>query len=110
MRTTLVFALVLALSTAAGTSRAEAAQSALSVIVKDEAGGAVPGASVLVIGSGGLEQQTVSGPDGRFTLTMPPTGDLTLIVRAGGFAEWTRSVPASRDVEVVLAIASLFET
>ena len=104
MRTALVFALFVALSAAA------AAQSALSGIVKDEAGGAVPGASVLVIGSSGVEQQTVSGPDGRFTLTMPPTGDLMLIVRAGGFAEWSQSVPASREVEVVLSIASLFET
>jgi outer membrane receptor protein involved in Fe transport len=105
MRTALVFALLLALSTAA-----VSAQSAVSGIVKDEAGGAVSGASVRVIGSGGLEQRTVSGPDGRFTLTMPPTGDLTLIVRAGGFAEWSQSVPANRDVEVVLSIANLFET
>ena len=80
-----------------------AAQSAVSGIVRDESGGAVSGASVvLVIGSSGLEQQTVSGPDGRFTLAMPPTGDLTLIVRAGGFAEWTQSVPANREIEVVL--------
>jgi outer membrane receptor protein involved in Fe transport len=105
MRTALVFALVLALCPAAAV-----AQSDLSGIVKDAAGGAVSGASVLVVGSSGVEQQTVSGPDGRFTLTMPPAGDLTLVVRAGGFAEWSQSVPASREVEVVLAIASLFET
>jgi outer membrane receptor protein involved in Fe transport len=106
MRTALVFALFLALSTPAGL----AAQAAVSGIVKDEAGGAVSGAVVLVIGSSGLAQQTVSGPDGRFTLAMPPTGDLTLIVRAGGFAEWTQSVPANREIDVVLHIASLFET
>ena len=105
MRTALVFALFLALSTPA-----LAAQAAVSGIVKDEAGGAVSGAAVLVIGSSGLEQQTVSGPDGRFTLAMPPTGDLTLVVRAGGFAEWTQSVPANREIDVVLHIASLFET
>src|SRR6185436_2585805 len=115
MRTALVFALFLALSTAAGLGaeapRAEAAaQAAISGIVKDAAGGAVSGAVVLVIGSGGLEQQTVSGPDGRFTLTMPPTGDLTLVVRAGGFAEWKQPVPANREIDVVLSIASLFET
>ena len=106
MRTTLAFVLVLALCTSAGLG----AQSAVSGIVKDAAGGAVSGASVLVVGSGGLEQQTVTGPDGRFTLTTPPTGDLTLIVRAGGFAEWSQSVPANREVDVVLSIASLFET
>ena len=104
MRTALVLALSLAVSTAA------AAQNGLSGIIKDEAGGAVPGAAVVVVGTNGPEQKTVSGPDGRFALTMPPTGDLTLIVRAGGFAEWSQAVPASREVEVVLAIANLFET
>jgi outer membrane receptor protein involved in Fe transport len=113
MRTALVFALFLALSPPASGSEAlsaGAAQAAVSGIVKDEAGGAVSGALVLVIGSSGLEQQTVSGPDGRFTLAMPPTGDLTLTVRAGGFAEWTQPVPASGEINVVLTIASLFET
>ena len=100
----LALALSLALATAAG------AQSAVSGIVKDEAGGVVSGASVIVIGTSGLQQQTVSGPDGRFALAMPPSGDLTMIVRAGGFAEWSQSVPASRDVEVTLALAGLFET
>jgi Outer membrane receptor for ferrienterochelin and colicins len=106
MRTTLAFVLVLVLCTAAGLG----AQSAVSGIVKDPNGGAVSGASVMVVGSGGLEQQTVTGLDGRFTLTTPPSGDLTLIVRAGGFAEWSQSVPANREVDVVLSIASLFET
>jgi len=92
MRTALVFALFLSLATPA-----LGAQAAVSGIVKDEAGGAVSGAVVQVTGSSGLAQQTVSGPDGRFTLAMPPTGDLTLIVRAGGFAEWTQSVPANRN-------------
>ncbi|HKH72238.1 MAG TPA: TonB-dependent receptor [Vicinamibacterales bacterium] len=124
MRTALVFVLVLGVSTAAraGVDRTSedpalgaeapnaAAQVTLSGIIKDEAGGAVSGATVLVVGSSGSEQQTVSGPDGRFTLTMPPTGDLTLVVRAGGFAEWTQSVPANREIDVVLHIASLFET
>jgi outer membrane receptor protein involved in Fe transport len=113
MRTALVFALFLAASPPASGSEAPsaaAAQAAVSGIVKDEAGGAVSGALVLVIGSSGLEQQTVSGPDGRFTLAMPPTGDLTLTVRAGGFAEWTQPVPANGEINVVLSIASLFET
>ena len=101
MRTTLAFVLVLALCTAVGLG----AQSAVSGIVKDPNGGAVSGASVMVVGSGGLEQQTVTGLDGRFTLTTPPSGDLTLIVRAGGFAEWSQSVPANREVDVVLSIA-----
>jgi outer membrane receptor protein involved in Fe transport len=111
----LALALSLALATAAGASGAEApgaeaAQSAVSGIVKDAAGGVVSGASVIVIGTSGLAQQTVSGPDGRFSIAAPPAGDLTVIVRAGGFAEWSQSVPATRDVEVTLALAGLFET
>jgi outer membrane receptor protein involved in Fe transport len=84
--------------------------SAVSGIVKDDSGAVVSGASIIVIGSSGLEQQAVSGPDGRFAIAAAPTGDLTMIVRAGGFAEWSQSVPANRDVEVVLAVAGLFET
>jgi iron complex outermembrane recepter protein len=127
MRTALFFALSLALASAAGASGAEspganaaalgaearsakAAQSAVSGIVRDNSGAVVSGASVIVIGTSGPQQQTVSAPDGRFTIAMAPAGDLTVIVRAGGFAEWSQSVPASREVEVVLAVAGLFET
>ena len=115
MRTALFLVLSLALATAAGASgaeasSAEAAQSAVSGIVRDNSGAVVSGASVIVTGTSGPEQQTMSGQDGRFAIAMAPAGDLTLVVRAGGFAEWSQSVPASRDVEVVLAVAGLFET
>ena len=104
MRTALVLVFSLALATAA------AAQSSVSGIVRDEANGAVSGASVSVLGSNGLEQQTVTGPDGRFTLADVPGGNLTMVVRAGGFAEWSGSVTPSNEVNVVLKIATLFET
>jgi outer membrane receptor protein involved in Fe transport len=104
MRTALVLAFSLALATGA------AAQSTVSGIVRDEANGVVSGASVSVLGTNGLEQQTVTGPDGRFTLTEVPSGNLTMIVRAGGFAEWAEPVTPSNEVNVVLKIATLFET
>ncbi len=104
MRTALVLAFSLALATAA------AAQTAVSGVVRDEANAIVSGASVSVVGTNGLEQQTVTGPDGRFTLTGVPSGDLTMIVRAGGFAEWSEPVTSSKEVNVVLKIATLFET
>jgi outer membrane receptor protein involved in Fe transport len=107
----LALGLSLALSTAAAAqSGVSGSVSAVSGIVKDNSGAVVSGASIIVIGSSGLEQQTVSGPDGRFTIATAPAGDLTMIVRAGGFAEWSQSVPSSREVEVVLAVAGLFET
>ena len=83
-----------------------AAQSTVSGIVRDEANGVVSGASVSVLGTNGLEQQTVTGPeDGRFTLTEVPSGNLTMIVRAGGF-EWAEPVAPSNEVNVVLKIAT----
>jgi outer membrane receptor protein involved in Fe transport len=107
----LALGLSLSLSTAAGAqSGVSGAVSPVSGIVKDDSGAVVSGASIIVIGSSGLEQQTVSGPDGRFTIASAPGGDLTMIVRAGGFAEWSQSVPANREVDVVLAVAGLFET
>jgi len=104
MRIALVLAVFLALATVA------AAQSTVSGTVRDEAGGVVSGASVSVLGASGVAQQTVSGPDGRFRLSGVTGSDLTMIVRAGGFAEWTQSVPTSGEVTVELAIAGLFET
>src|SRR5262245_10691104 len=104
MRTALV--LVFSLALAAGA----AAQSAVSGIVRDEAGGAVSGASVSVLGTSGPEQQTVTGPDGRFSFNSVPSGGLKMVVRAGGFAEFSESITPSSEVNVVLKIATLFET
>lgn len=104
MRTALVLIFSLALATGA------AAQSAVSGIVRDEAGGAVSGASVTVKGANGPEQQAVTGPDGKFSLMGLAGDNLTMVVRAGGFAEWSGPVTPSNEVSIVLKIASLFET
>ncbi|PYR24599.1 MAG: hypothetical protein DMF92_22300, partial [Acidobacteria bacterium] len=61
------------------------AQASITGVVKDTSGGAVAGASVVVRAESG-DQQTVTGPDGRFSLDKLPSGAATLIVRAGGFA------------------------
>jgi outer membrane receptor protein involved in Fe transport len=103
MRTVLVFVFALLLASAA------AAQSTLTGVVRDEAGGAVSGASVIVLGSDGVERQTVTGPDGRFTLTGVNGSNVMMIVRAGGFAEWSESVTPGES-SVVLKLAGLFET
>ena len=82
---------------------------AVTGTVKDATGGIVSGASIVVRTDSGTDQQTVSGPDGRFSVEVPD-GQATLVVRAGGFAEAQQPLPRSGDIEVVLKPASLNET
>jgi outer membrane receptor protein involved in Fe transport len=88
------------------------AASPLSGVVHDSSGGVVSGAAVIVRAGSGPELRVTTGPDGRFTVDAPETGSLTVIVRAGGFAEKTEQVPAAHigDLDLVLAPATLFET
>ncbi len=83
------------------------ANASVNGIVRDSTGGAIPGAAVIVRDVSGAEQQTVTGPDGRFNFDVVP--DLgTVIVRAGGFAE--QRLPLSGgSMEIVLTPATLFE-
>ena len=99
-----LFTLLLSLSIPA----AATGQSVLSGIVKDESGAVVSGASVVVRSTSGVERQTVTGPEGRFMVEASGPG--TLIVRAGGFAEWQQSVSGTGEVEVVLKAPTLFES
>jgi outer membrane receptor protein involved in Fe transport len=102
MTRALFFFLLVGLASLAG------AQSAVTGVVKDETGAVVSGATVLVRGGSGPDRQTMTGPDGRFTLPVP-SGPATLVVRSGGFAEFTQAL-SSTEVEVVLQPAGLFES
>jgi outer membrane receptor protein involved in Fe transport len=95
----LAFLLVFALSASA--------QTPVSGVVKDSSGGVVAGAAVIARVPSGSEQQTVTGPDGRFSFRSVPSG-ATIVVRASGFAE--KSQPASASLDVELAPATLFES
>ena len=87
---------------------AASAQTGVSGVVTDSSGGVVSGAAVVARGPNGAEQQTVTGPDGRFSLGSVPAG-ATIIVRASGFAE--KSQPANGGtLDVELAPATLFES
>ena len=55
-------------------------------IVEDQTGSTMPGASISMHGSSGIDEVTVSGSDGRFVLEKTPDGQATLVVRALGFA------------------------
>ena len=88
---------------------AAAAQAPLSGVVKDESGGVVAGATVLVRNASGIEHQTVTGPEGRFTLRNAASGDGEIVIRAVGFAEWKRPVQ-SGELEIVLQAATLSDS
>src|SRR5262245_1012524 len=82
----------------------------ISGVVKDASGAVVPGASIVARTSEG-ERVAVSGADGRFTVESAAAGNVTLVVRAPGFAE-KQQVVASADsasVTVVLEPASFRE-
>jgi iron complex outermembrane receptor protein len=85
----------------------------ISGSVHDSTGGAIAGASVTVRAASGDERQTTSDPSGRFSVAQPaggPGGNVTLIVRATGFAEWRKSLAqgtAAGSVEVVLQPARM---
>jgi outer membrane receptor protein involved in Fe transport len=86
------------------------AGSPVSGVVKDTSGAVVPGATVIVRPAGGSEQRTVTGPDGGFSVESSG-GDVTVIVRAGGFAEKTERVSnTAQALEIVLSPATLAET
>ena len=79
--------------------------------VRDSAGGVVSGAAIIVRVSG-RDQQTLTGPDGRFTANVPAAADAAIIVRAAGFAEVRQTIApgAGRlNVEIVVAPAAVME-
>jgi outer membrane receptor protein involved in Fe transport len=86
------------------------AQSAVTGVVRDESGGVIAGAAIILRSAGAPEQHAVTGSDGRFELRRGVPGGSTLVVRAGGFAEKSQPVPATGIVEVVLQPATLFES
>jgi outer membrane receptor protein involved in Fe transport len=92
---------------------ASLAPAAVSGVVRDASGGAVPGAAVIVRPASGAERETFTGPDGRFTIETSDTESITVVVRAGGFAEKTVRVSQAdraRDLDIVVAPAALLET
>ena len=103
--TSFICALLLSLQTAGGAP--------VTGSVRDGSGDVVPGAMVVVRAASGAEEQTTTGPDGRFTLRQPPGSEFVVLVRAPGFAEHRQTVVPGdpvRSVDVVLAPAGLTET
>jgi outer membrane receptor protein involved in Fe transport len=87
--------------------------SSVSGTVRDNSGGVVQGAVVTVRQPGAPDRQLITDPDGRFTVEVPEGTELTIIVRAGGFAETVTHVTASEssgDLNLVVVPASVLET
>jgi len=90
-----------------------AVAASVSGVVHDSVGGVVAGAAVIVRPASGPERQTVTGGDGRFTIDAPDGSDVTIVVRAGGFAEKTvrvSSADRAREIDIVVAPATILET
>ena len=104
-------ALALLLSLLTPQSSAPANSTAVTGTVRDGAGLVIPGASIIVR-EGSREQQAITGPDGRFTVPSPEPGALVVIVRAPGFAEIRRTVPAGAprtNLDLVVEPAAITE-
>jgi len=117
MLPTLVLSYILALSPTVALSPAPDAQAASATTVtgtvQDPDGAVVAGAVVILRSPSGAELQTVSGPDGHFSVTMPGSGALSLIVRTRGFADAQQTVAAGgphQDLVVKLTPASVTDS
>lgn len=97
----MLLALLLAVSMAA---------QAVTGVVKDANGGAIPGAVVAVRTPSGAEEKTTTGPDGRFSVDVPDGTSATLVVRATGFAEKQQPLNGAAELDIVLSPASVFES
>ena len=93
----------------AATRPADAAS--VTGVVRDIAGGIVPGAAI-IIRAPWREQQTITGADGRFTASAPASSEIILIVRAAGFGEVRQTIApgATRSgLEIVVRPATVME-
>jgi iron complex outermembrane receptor protein len=91
-----------------------AATGPVTGVVRDASGQVIAGAAVVVRSAAGVEQQTVTGPDGRFSVALPAAtpGEVTVVVRAPGFAETRQTIrpgAADRNVDILLQPAGLSE-
>jgi outer membrane receptor protein involved in Fe transport len=109
--TSLFLALPLMVSTSLAAAPAAVQQPApaasVAGVVRDGAGGAVAGATV-VVRTAGQEIRAVTGPDGRFVVARPGGADVEIVVSAPGFANSRVSVAAAEagtGLSIVLAPA-----
>ena len=107
--------------TAAATARAadpprvqgRSADAPVAGVVKDADGAVIPGATVILRAASVPDRQTLTGPDGQFSVTAPIGREVTLIVRLTGFAEKRTVIAASaprQNLNIQLSPAPRFES
>src|SRR6187401_2393678 len=82
---------------------------AVTGTVQDPDGAVVAGAVVILRSPSGAEVQSVSGPDGRFSITVAGSGDVVVYVRTRGFADAQQTIAAGaprQDLVIKLVPAS----
>jgi TonB-linked SusC/RagA family outer membrane protein len=104
LRLSLAVVLVAGLCAVSGTARAQATRTVTGIVVDNEGGAGIVGASVQVKDTAAVTTQTVAG--GSFTLTKVPAGDTTLQVAAEGFLPLDVPVKAGRGNTVVAVYLS----
>jgi hypothetical protein len=82
--------------------------------VRDNAGSVIPGATARLVGSSGVVATAVSGPDGRYEMTVP-AGVYTLRVELTGFSpqifeNWRVASGTSVQQDVTMEMGGLSET
>jgi outer membrane receptor protein involved in Fe transport len=93
-----VLAVVPLFNTSPGGTRPQnatgAAQAAgISGTVHDPEGAVVAGATVIARTPAGAEERTLTGPDGKFAISLPPPFELTVL--AGGFAQKKQQIASA---------------
>jgi outer membrane cobalamin receptor len=98
-------------SVAVAQTAAPADSGVVTGIVRDSSGSVVVGATIIVRAEPRIEVRSVSGPDGRFSVSAP-AGAITVVVRADRFAEATQPLAAGAtrtDLAITLAPATIAE-
>jgi outer membrane receptor protein involved in Fe transport len=101
------------LNAAQQANTAAAVDAAVITGVVRDANGVVPNATVVVRSTAGGERRTVTGADGRFSITAPSTGPVVLIVQASGFGETRQTLAANanrQNLEIKVAPSAVRES
>jgi outer membrane receptor protein involved in Fe transport len=101
--------LLVAILAALSSLFAQAPSRVLHGTVRDQTGAVVPGARIVVKGSG-YQQSATSGANGDFHLEGVPKESVTVMADASGFAHFSKEISGEQsEVEVVLGPAPVFQ-